>query len=530
MPRTVLTVFVALLLTSATQSLDGSNTGSIRGTVIDLRTSQPLAGATVRVFARGSGSPKSTTTAADGGYVFRGLAPGRYGIRGSKEGYTSDSRRPEYEGFSATWLALGEGQSIDNLVLRLAPTGSITGKVTNELEAPMKQVLVEAMRRSLRDGRLSLINSQSAYTDQDGEFRISNLAAGQYVLKATKPRDPGRTASPQVYVPVFYPDAVDPARGQTVNLQLGEELSGIRVTLQRVRGVRLRGVVVNSDHSPVRGANITVSQFGANGIQIEATAQDGGKFEIPGVPAGDCNVQVQWTPARTPERSEMGSATVRVGETDLSMPEIVMYPGATVAGHITLPEGQKVAILRSMALLTPTGESGGTPASSGVGADGAFTFRGVADGRYRLRFSSLPAGYYAGRVDDALIVVSHGRANPVEVRLESGAGKIQGLVYRDNEKQVPAESVTVIVVVTDAGDYSQQDDVRMARTDRTGRFMLQSVPPGSYAVLAFDNVDRGSFTDPEFIQEVVDEGQTVRIDNAGSADLRLTLAASEANR
>ncbi len=69
----------------------------------------------------------------------------------------------------------------------------------------------------------------------------------------------------------------------------------------------------------------------------------------------------------------------------------------------------------------------------------------------------------------------------------------------------------------------------MANADRSGRFSLQSVPPGSYLILAFETMDRDSLTDPDAMRGYADAGQTVHVDKGSSLDLQLTLTASSSS-
>jgi uncharacterized protein (TIGR02145 family) len=57
--------------------------GEINGFVTDTKTNQPLQAATVALLSAND----STTTGNDGRYLFRGLTPGNYDIKASKQGY-----------------------------------------------------------------------------------------------------------------------------------------------------------------------------------------------------------------------------------------------------------------------------------------------------------------------------------------------------------------------------------------------------------------------------------------------------------
>ncbi len=524
LPALLLLVFAVPFF--AQDNSNNNTTGTIRGTVIDTKTSHPLAGARVRLVGRGSGGAKSATTNADGAFVFSGIAPGRYAVNASQEGYSSGSRGSNYSGRSGSAIAVGAGQSIDDVVIRLAPAGMIAGRVTNERDNPMPKVFVEAVRRSYRDGQLSLTGARSAFTDDHGEFRISGLAPGTYCLKVTKPRnwENGRVPS-LVYVPVFYPSVVDPAQAQTVELHPGEELSGIQFTLTPVNAVHVKGKIATSNGKPVEAANVTLSQFGSNGYVREDQSTGSGKFDIAGVPAGSYTLDAQWSADIDSARLLTGRATLSVGDTDVVAPDIVLYPGATVSGRVVVEGDRKVLMPRSASLI-PLGGAGGY-ASTSVQADGSFVFQDVPQGNYRIRLTPLPGGYYVNPDTDAgkrlaTVAVNHGQAT-VEVRLTHGAGQIQGVIYQDSDKRVPAASATV-VLLPDSEQPTAGDNYRVVTSDRSGRFMIQSVAPGDYSLVALEDVERDGLTDPDQLREFKNIGQSVRVETGGSLDLQVPLA------
>src|SRR5579871_5267318 len=91
--RISLLVFSLFLLSSsslcsAQQASTSTNTGSIRGTVVDSKTLQPLNGATVGLRGlQAGGEGNSTVTASDGAFSFARVAPGRYRVTASHNGY-----------------------------------------------------------------------------------------------------------------------------------------------------------------------------------------------------------------------------------------------------------------------------------------------------------------------------------------------------------------------------------------------------------------------------------------------------------
>jgi hypothetical protein len=158
--------------------------------------------------------------------------------------------------------------------------------------------------------------------------------------------------------------------------------------------------------------------------------------------------------------------------------------------------------------------------------DGSFTLRDVVEGEYRLALSPLPDGYYmksSRDTGDVVVLVSHGHAAPVEVRLSPGAGRISGTVYKDKDNQQAAPSAA-IVLIPDAARRSNSEYYRIANADRSGNFVLGSISPGDYSLLALEEVERGAYMDPDFLQRYEAAAKPIHVEEGGSLNLQLQLA------
>jgi protocatechuate 3,4-dioxygenase beta subunit len=524
--------FTAITPAFAQDHSNSTDTASIHGTVIDTRTSQPLNGATVALRsmqAQGRASAwSSATTSSDGTFTFRGLAAGRYRLSASHNGYAdpSGSREALYGARpGAALISLGAGQTLDDVVIRLAPTGVISGKIINEREEPMAGVLVQALKSSYRDGRREFADARTAFSDDRGEFRVWGLAPGRYYVKATTPRSFDKGPVPaQAYVPVFYPGVIDPAQSQAIDLRPGDEFAGVNLTVNPLHAVHVRGRVLTSNGQPAKGAGVTLSQFGSNGYTVEGEADAAGKFDIAGVPSGSYTLEAQQSENSDSGRVLIGRSTISVGDINADVADVTVFSGAAVSGHVRLDGDGKVALARIRAALRPAaGSEGDEVGSTTVQQDGSFVFHDVPEGNYRVQLTSLPDGYYRKAPDGAAeagVVVSHGHASAIEIRLDSGAGSVQGTVFKDKDNQEALPSATV-VLVPDASRRSDSEYYRSAISDRSGRFVLRSVPPGDYLLFVFEELERDAYMDPEFIQQYEALGKPVRIEERSSQNLQL---------
>src|SRR5260370_4472384 len=110
----------------------------------------------------------------------------------------------------------------------------------------------------------------------------------------------------------------------------------------------------------------------------------------------------------------------------------------------------------------------------------------------------MPDGYYVrleGEAGETSVLVSHGHAAPVEVRVGPGAGRIQGTVYKNKNNEEVAASASV-TLVPEGRRRSNSEFCRLAMADQSGRCVIGGVVPGAYGVFAWQLIGRGPYMDP----------------------------------
>jgi uncharacterized surface anchored protein len=161
----------ALAVNHDHSALDGS--GSISGTVTDAVTGDPIEGAKV---STGCCNSKYAYTNEDGEYTIEGLAAGQYRMKATMDGY----ERGMYPGR----VTVEESQQVTGVDFELVPNGggsgdgSISGAVYDK-ETGLPIADAKVMAGTCRNGR-------TAYTNEDGEYTITDLADGEYQVKASK--------------------------------------------------------------------------------------------------------------------------------------------------------------------------------------------------------------------------------------------------------------------------------------------------------------------------------------------------------
>lgn len=215
----------------------------IRGHVVD-GDGKPVAQASVTCTG---GSDVSAQTDEEGAFAF-----------GTAEGCTATARHQAYGVTDAVTLTPGGKNE-----LRLPSPGSIRGSVVDEAGGVVAggTVIVESFRPI--DKELDQLAGDSASIDDSGNFELTGLVRGTYVLKAIVPDRPA-------------------TKSRTIDVGSGEATRGVRIVIER--GVTVSGVVTGKgSRSPVAGAGVSLD--GEPGGP-STTTDEQGRFSLPNVARG----------------------------------------------------------------------------------------------------------------------------------------------------------------------------------------------------------------------------------------------------
>jgi Carboxypeptidase regulatory-like domain len=278
-------------------------------------------------------NPASLTT-ADGRFLFRDLRKGTYFITASKPGYLTGAHGARRPGGGSAPIDLDDGEHVTDAVVPVWKWGTLSGTVTDEAGEPVVGLEVRAYRRGIASGRRQFSAPVLGSTDDRGEYRISNLMPGEYVVAAvgmqsslpmavaetlrdtmqgpgpdptrtsimsamfeagarTPPMMPGMSNAVQVgsslqtvtgpvpppvtdearvltYPTTFHPAARTLREATVLTLRSGEDRTGIDFDLKPLRATRVSGTIVGPDGP---GALIAVRLEPADGdIVIEPEA------------------------------------------------------------------------------------------------------------------------------------------------------------------------------------------------------------------------------------------------------------------
>jgi hypothetical protein len=432
----------------------------------------------------------STVSASDGKFEFYGIPPGRYRLLADHGGYLRTNYGAKTQWGSGTVLTLRQGVPIAGLEIRLPEQAVISGKVIYDGIA--NSLSLALLQEKYQDGQRQTTAVSSATADSSGEFRFNRLTPGRYYLLASPMARPDTGADEEIGVQTYYPGVLDQAEAEPITVRGGQSVS-VELTVQKSRHFRVSGTVSDLPPNGARMA-LTMRPVGdATQIFSSALAGADGKFHFDSVTPGSY-ILIGSAAGPTP-RLVQQPISVQDNITDLFV-TAEQYP--PLRGSVKVEGGSGgTSWLRVMLRSAP-------PAFQAqmvqAGADGSFVFGPIFPGRYRYQFMNLPPGAYLKSAKlgdkDALSGIDLTDLSP-DARLEfviSYAGAlIEGAIVDEQGKA--AEGTATLV--PDPPQPEQPWLYQTAEAGDGGQFQFQGVRPGKYRLYAWEELEPGSYMDPQ---------------------------------
>ncbi len=534
---------------------------SVEGTVVQAGSARPVVRAVVEISDTSKGDPLAIATGADGKFEFRNLAPGRYRLTASRNGYLESAYGKRGPNGTPTTLALEPGQTLKDIRLTMIATGAISGRVYDSNGEPLANVPVEALKYSYAEGQRKLTPVKTDRTDDRGEYRLFWLPPAQYYVSATPRGTPGsaflvvhddgsgrfvnlnargliesqRSAAEKLGeadAPVYYPGTADSQSAMPVEVRPGADIGGVDFTLARVKTHKVRGIAVDGvTGQPATNATVLLVPRNASiASSVPARPSSDGTFEIHGVFPGSYFAVATQRLVNGRDQVTMtgGRAPVDVGGSDIDRLTILLSPVREIAGELTL-EGLRdtgndyhhpVISLKSQFPVPAFGEKWA------LFNGNQFSIDNLIEGDYQVQVTDLPPGAYVksirfGSVDalNESLRFDSRTTDRLEIILSLNAGSLTGTVVNKNGE--PVGNAPVALVPPQA-QRQRADLYRSTMTDEAGRFRLQAIPPGDYALFAWEDIEDGLWRDPEFIQRNQASGRQVHIAESGRENIDLT--------
>jgi hypothetical protein len=530
--------------------------GSIAGIVVNAKTGEPIRRANLTLHPTNMpgmmaapyaapAAPYAVSSDPEGKFRIDNIEPGNYRLMAERQGFVRYQYGARTRSMVGTTLTIAPGQAMANLRLEMIPQAIITGRVLDEEGEPLARVQIQVLRQQFYQGRKRLMPGGGAQSDDTGAFRVADLAPGRYWIKAIyrgdmmmfgqAPRNTGD--QPEMsYVETYYPGTIDESGATPIDVTAGQELPGLDIRMQKARVYRIRGKVVGATE-PLRNVRLMLvprerNNFMFMGPGTGGVVREDGTFEIGNVQPGSYHVTV--FPMRG-MHSLTGKAAVDVGQENVDEVALMLAAAGTLKGSIRVQGdveqlekalGKKLSFAGLHVRLQPVEGFGFNNPFGQAKDDGSFVLENVGADKYRIFIAGLPKGTWlkSVRVADQEVLdsgfdVAAGTSPPVQITIGVGAGTVSGIV--EDEKQQPATG-TMVTLLPIPMKEGRQDLYRFGATDQKGQFTLEGVAPGEYRLYAWEDIDPGAYTDPEFLKPYESKGQKITMKEGGQEQVKLT--------
>jgi hypothetical protein len=534
------------------QSAESDHALSIRGTVVNSITHEPIARAQVysqdnrfAVMTDDQGhfeaTPPQTGQAGD---ITFGGAP----LVARKPGFLTDRN----DQGQRIWA----NSSAPELTISLVPEAILMGRIALASSDSPDGIQVQLFRREIRDGLGHWIPQQIFITNSKGEYRFAELYAGDYRVGTHEvgDRDPedfvpgGKVYG---YPPVYFPEASDFPGANTIHLSPGKIFQA-DLSLARKQYYPIKISVVNGPPggTPIN-VDVSVQGDGAPGYSLGYNAFD---QTIRGMlPNGFYVVQAS-------SFSQIGATALmnlRVANGPVQGGSLMLLPNGTIAVQVkeeftmtTVPPEQNQQVImggrggrmnaqsrqRYLNVMLEPGSDfgqgrGGYLRPPAGPNDESLAIDNVQPGRYWVQVTSsrgYAASVSAGGLDlqhEAFIAGPGGSSSPIEITMRDDTASFDGTIEGANSASTRANSSTgtaAYVYCIPQPDSSGQFNQVWVSPD--GKFNSPEMPPGVYQILAFKHQQNDlEYRNPEAMRAYESKGQIVRLAAGQKEHLQLQL-------
>jgi protocatechuate 3,4-dioxygenase beta subunit len=475
---------------------------TVSGRVIKRATGEPLKSARVFLDENGTANGHSYTqyTDANGRFTFKNVMPGRYDFEAHHNDFVEEDYHPDGAAAAAV-LDLTPGLKLDKVLFRLTAAAVVIGHIVDEGGEPVPGVSVQVLAEESNGSEKVLDEVVEGFTDDLGQFRLYGIPPGEYYFRAYDTGMPdlspmelaeGRgfhhgnlTKHPVSY----YPGVLHRGQAQKISLKASEEFQVEMALKPAQTPVSVSGIVIGPSGTPLAGASVDLedteetepSRFAGNGAATDAK----GHFQINNVLSSSYRLGASWW---NNNKVYSTGQPVTVGAENVTNVRLALESPVAVSGTIVAEKhfdfiGQRIVV----GLVPIDRNSPNQVYGTGmVQQDGTFSAEAFPS-TYSLRIQGLPEGWYLRSATlNGEDVLEHGTkidgagAEKLELQISHSAASLEGIVRMDDK---PAVGASIRLAPT-RENPNRGDLLKGTSTDQNGHFILTSIVPGAYKIIA----------------------------------------------
>ncbi|HEY1807955.1 MAG TPA: carboxypeptidase-like regulatory domain-containing protein [Acidobacteriaceae bacterium] len=515
------------------QALPGAGGYTVRGTVLNDATDQPVARAEVIL-----GGEDAQLTASDGSFSFDAVATGTHRL---------SIRRPGYLGFgngrsreSGPPRSILVGPEMPALTFRLTPLAAISGHLSLSTADPADHIRVTLFRRVFQNGRSRWSRASVTESRSDGSFRLANLLPGSYrVFTAASLDDPNEDSRGPMwgFPALYYPGVTDVGSAGVLILKAGQQAQA-DMTLVRQRFFPVTITVRGMPPAPT-SFEVADTDGRSTGLPVRFDLRT--EIAHANVPNGSWILIAHafGVPMRFGRADfQVASAPVDLAVAVAPIPPIPVEINrdftSTADGSLPLNRGPGMTLD-----LAPADEfaAGGGLQLSRSGQDGGaskYEIRVFQPGKFWIDTTNFPFTYVAsvtsGGSDLAttpLTVNPSSSTPPIEVTLRNDPGTISGQIDSSSPGGAGSSGEQPRIWIYAIPLFPTTSHLREAAFLGNGQFSLPNLAPGSYRVVACDAPQEIDFHSAEGLAAWSGKGQVISLAPNGTANVELTVTHGE---
>lgn len=526
----------------------------------------------------------SVLTDTSGHFAFRDLAPGRYTIRATLEGYFGTPVNGSAPTQITKTITIEAQKPVTPVDLFMAKGAVISGRIRDPNGQAVSGVTIAATRVTYTNGRAQWTTVGSKATDDRGEYRIFWVPPGNYNV-GTVARNISTIPSPQdSWGRTFFPGVIDTTSATVLSIKDDEDVTGIDFTIQslplttlfKISGKAINPLAVPNVNTGAvdRGLSAFILAPREPGLldtpfppsvqnALPIASRPNGEFEIRNVRQGSYELiaffqppvtapvpnpqpaappvagvpSVPPTPPPT-RRYDIARARVEVRNSDVEGVQLTIQKGSDVRGQVTNQSAIPIALeklrlnFRSQDLIPDSFAT--IMGAISVDASGAFFIPDVLAARLSVQVTGLPDTAYVSdirlggvSVIDSGLSFDNQTATTMEIVVNGNGGSVEGMVQNSDRRA--AANATVALVPS---EIHRQNAMmfKNVQTDEMGHFLIKGIAPGDYTVYAWENVFPTAWMNADFLAKYQSRGRAVRATAGGRVDTQLDLIPDETNR
>jgi hypothetical protein len=482
----------------------------LSGRVVNSITGEPLAKAQLTLSDTGSERSCAAATDAGGAFALCATEAGTYELVIEKRGFVQTGQAITFAG----------GQPAAGIVIRMLPQGVVTGRVLDRDGDPIARATVQAIQTRVAGTRREYSVSETATSNDLGEYRIYGLNPGRYYIGSGYRSESG-------YAATYFPNVQEVNRAVPIDVPAGGEVQGLNLTMPEPHSMKIRGAVHSDAGLPVKGLTIVAVPCDAGPLNRATTTvgKADGAFELRDLTPGCYLIGADSFTAgkRYSARLPVTLAGKSLEDLNLRLALPVQLSGRIRAeGAPAFPFRQVIVNL----------EARGSRLTAGGAAssDGGLRLDNIVPHIYELS-ATVPDGYYVksaqyGAVDVLRfgLDLRQGAAGQLEIDIGTDGGRIEGLVADGAER--PVDGARVVLIPADSKDGALRR--RVAVTNSKGAFSIRGIAPGDYNVYASRSLEAAALQDPGFLGQIRQHGKAVSIHEHGLETLQVRAIAADA--